>query len=169
MLPNMIKDAVLSIDGFGYAGRVDNITPPKLTRKMEEYTAGGMEGPVEIDFGTELQELTFDCAEESAQILSAFGICDVAGINYRINAAAETDDEACTTNAIEIICRGRAKEIDPGSYQRGDKANMSVSVSVAYYKYSLNGITLVEYDPVNNILITGGVDRREKRRLALKQ
>ena len=36
------------VDGRGYAGRVDEITLPKLTIKTEKHRAGGMDVPVEI-------------------------------------------------------------------------------------------------------------------------
>ena len=36
MLPKIIKDAALSVEGVGYAGIIDNIEWPKLARKVEE-------------------------------------------------------------------------------------------------------------------------------------
>ena len=42
MLPKILKNFSAFVDGRGYAGRVDEITLPKLTIKMEEYRAGGM-------------------------------------------------------------------------------------------------------------------------------
>ena len=37
MLPRILKNFNLFVDGRGYAGRVDEITLPKLTIKTEEF------------------------------------------------------------------------------------------------------------------------------------
>ena len=60
MLPKIIKDAILTVEGRGYAGIIDNIEWPKITRKTDEYRAGGMFGPVDIDLGQEKMELAFE-------------------------------------------------------------------------------------------------------------
>ena len=48
-MPNVLKHFATFIDGTSYVGEVQEITPPKLTRKMEEFRAGGMRLPVDID------------------------------------------------------------------------------------------------------------------------
>jgi len=42
MLPKILKNFNVFVDGRGYAGKIDEITLPKLTIKTEEYRAGGM-------------------------------------------------------------------------------------------------------------------------------
>ncbi len=56
-LPRKLKNMNLFNDGINYAGQVVEITLPKLSRKMEEYRGGGMNGPVQIDLGQEALEL----------------------------------------------------------------------------------------------------------------
>ena len=41
----LLKNINLFIDGRGYAGKVDEFDPPKLTIKTEEFRAGGMDAP----------------------------------------------------------------------------------------------------------------------------
>ena len=36
-MPNVLKHFATFIDGTSYVGEVQEITPPKLTRKMEEF------------------------------------------------------------------------------------------------------------------------------------
>ncbi len=49
MLPKILKNFNVFVDGRGYAGRIDEISLPKLAIKTEEYRAGGMDIPVSID------------------------------------------------------------------------------------------------------------------------
>ncbi|BET34742.1 hypothetical protein wCIFem_11920 [Wolbachia pipientis] len=49
MLPKILKNFNVFVDGRGYAGKIDEITLPKLTIKTEEYRAGGMDITVNID------------------------------------------------------------------------------------------------------------------------
>ncbi len=52
-LPRKLKNFVLFNDGNAYIGEVPEVTLPKLTRKMEDYRAGGMNGSVKLDMGME--------------------------------------------------------------------------------------------------------------------
>ena len=56
-LPRKIKNFTLFNEGLSYLGEVDEVTLPKLTRKTEDWRAGGMGGPIKADFGMEGLEL----------------------------------------------------------------------------------------------------------------
>ena len=45
MIPQILTNLNLYVDGRGFAGRVTEIQLPKLKRKTEEHRAGGMDGP----------------------------------------------------------------------------------------------------------------------------
>lgn len=49
MLQKILKNFNAFVDGRGYAGRIDEISLPKLSIKTEEHRAGGMDIPVAID------------------------------------------------------------------------------------------------------------------------
>ena len=51
MLPKILKNFNVFVDGRGYAGRVDEITLPKLTIKTEEYQGAGMSAPAAAHSG----------------------------------------------------------------------------------------------------------------------
>lgn len=168
MLPKIIKDAILSVDGIGYAGRVENIDWPKLARKMEEYRAGGMNGPVEIDMGGEKLEMSFEAAEQDGELISQYGVCSINGIRFRINASAESDNPDCASDGIEVIGTGRFREIELGSYKGGDVQKTKYAVALATFKYSRNSRTIIDIDYANNIFVVDGVDLLEKRRENLR-
>ncbi len=167
MLPNTIKNFNVFIDGESYLGKAEQVTLPKLTKKMEEYRGGGMNAPVEIDMGSEKMEATFVLREFSREVLLNYSIVDNAGVSLRFKAAAERDDVAEDFDAIEIVIRGRWREIDMGDLKSGDNSTMTVAVAVSYYKYIVNDEDLIEIDSVNMIEKIGGNDRLEKQREAL--
>lgn len=53
MLPKILKNFNVFVDGRGFAGRAEEITLPKLTIKTEEFLGAGMSAPVEVDMGME--------------------------------------------------------------------------------------------------------------------
>ena len=66
MLPQVIKAMNLFADGKGYAAVVEEITPPKISMKTEEFRAGGMDAPIELDTGMEKLECSFTLAKYDA-------------------------------------------------------------------------------------------------------
>lgn len=168
MLPKVIKDAILSVEGIGYAGRVDSLDWPTLARKMEEYRAGGMHGPVEIDMGGEKLEMSFEMPEQDAALLSQFGVCSVNGMRFRINASAESDNPDCDSDGIEVIATGRMTELELGSYKGGDLQTTKYTIAVASFKYSRNGEPIIDIDYANNIFVVDKVDLLKKRRENLR-
>lgn len=168
MLPKVIKDAILSVDGIGYAGRVEDIEWPKLARKMEEYRAGGMHGPVDIDLGGEKLEMSFEASEQDAELIRLYGVCSIGGVRFRINASAESDSPGCDSDGLEVVATGRFNEIELGNYKGGDLQTTKYAVSLATFKYARNGETIIDIDYANNIFVVDKVDLLEKRRENLR-
>ena len=166
-LPKKVKNFNTFLDGESYAGRATEIALPKLARKMEEFDAGGMLGPVDIDMGQEKLESEITLAEFSRKVLETYGVGSADGVQMRFRGAAVNDGTTSETDAIEITMRGRFKEIDMGSVKRGENTEMKLNASLTYYKYTLNGEDIIEIDMVNMICIVNGVDRLEEQREAL--
>lgn len=167
MMPRVLKNFSLIVDGRGYAGRVSELTLPKLTRKTEEYRGGGMAAPVEIDMGMEKLECDFTLKEYSEEILKLWGVTDHAGITVRFKGALESDDAAGTVTPVEIVARGRWRENDAGSWKPGEGTALKVAMACSYFKYAVAGATLIEIDVVNMVEIVNGVDRLAALRAAI--
>ncbi|MCW8966892.1 MAG: phage major tail tube protein [Candidatus Pacearchaeota archaeon] len=166
-LPKKLKNFNGFIDGVGYAGRIIEQTLPKLARKMEEYRAGGMNGPIDVDMGQEKMESEFSIAEFSRDVLLQYGVTGADGVQMRFRGAAVSDSAGSETDAIEVVMRGRFKEIDMGTVKTGEDTPMKVSASLSYYKYVLNDETLIEIDLLNMVEIVGGEDRLKEQREAI--
>ncbi|MBI6358056.1 phage major tail tube protein, partial [Proteus mirabilis] len=50
-LPRKLKNFNLFMNGVNYVGVAEELTLPKITRKLEAYRGGGMNGSVQIDMG----------------------------------------------------------------------------------------------------------------------
>ena len=162
MIPLILKDSQIFIDGHGYAGRAQKVKLPKLSLKTEELWAGGMSGPIEIAMGHEKLEATVELFEWSPKVIELFGNIDHAGTGLRIMAALERDDGSEETVGVEVELRGRVKVIDHGDIEQGKIAPMTAEIAVSYYKYSHDGRELIEID-----MTAPGGDLSAARRAAI--
>lgn len=165
-LPSKLKNFALFVNGISYAGQVTEVTLPKLTRKTEDYRAGGMSGPVESALGMDKLELKWTVAGYIWALLSSWGTTTVSGVLLRFAGALQADDNPEVTS-LEIVVRGYHKEIDFGKAAAGDKTELQVSTAISYYKLSINGVPVIEIDLVNMIEIVDGTDLMADIRTAI--
>lgn len=167
-LPKTLKNFILFIDGDNYAGEVPETTLPKLGIVTEEYRAGGMLGNVDLDMGLEKLEMSFKAGGLLTSVLRQFGIANLSGVQLRFAGAYQADDTGDVMSA-ELVARGRHKEIDYGTAKVGEKTEMSVSSTLTYLKWTIDGNVEIEIDVLNNVFLVNGVDRMAEIRLALGQ
>ncbi|MFV0411130.1 MAG: phage major tail tube protein [Paracoccus sp. (in: a-proteobacteria)] len=165
-LPQKLKNFNLFNDGQNYLGKVTEITLPKLTAKMEEYRAGGMDAPIDVDLGMEKLSMEWTIGGFEAQVLKQFGTLSHNGVGLRFAGALQSEDLE-TVNAIEVTVRGRHSEIDFGTAKPGDDTAKKVTTSISYYKLVMDGETLVEIDIPNMVKNISGKDLLTDVRMAL--
>lgn len=165
-LPSVLKNFNLFNDGNSYMGVAEEVKLPKLTRKTEDFRGGGMNGPVDIDQGQEKLELEFTAAGFLTQVFEQYGTTKVDGVLLRFNGAYQRDDTA-TIQAVEVVVRGRHKEIDPGDAKAGEKGKTTVKSSLSYYKLTVDNKVLVEIDLLNMVEIVNGKDMLAEQRKAI--
>lgn len=163
-LPKKLKSYTCFVDGIGYAGRVAELEPPKLTLKTEEYRGGGMDFPVDVDMGMEKLDATLTFAEYTPEIFARLGLVDgnLTAVTLRGSIQAKGDDEE-----VIIALRGMFKEMDPGTWKAGDDSTLKSVINAHYYKLTISGQDVVEIDLENMIRIINGKDQLASRRKAL--
>lgn len=165
MLPKILKNFNVYVDGRGYAGRVEEVTLPKLTIKTEEYQGGGMTAPVEVDLGLEKLEMEMTFAEYDPELFKLFGLTDGSEVAFTIRGGIQGAGE---TLPVVVNVRGFFKELDFDNWKPSEKASLKCSVACNYYKLSINNSVLIEIDPVNMIRSINGNDQLESMREALQ-
>lgn len=164
-LPKKLKYFNMFFDGDNYFGMVPEITPAKLTKKLEEYQAGGMPVAVAVDMGFDAGALDMDitlCGLD-AGLIKKWGVTTADGMQVRF-AGSYQDDASGEAVACEIQTRGRFSEIDPGSAKVGDDTSHKYSLKNSYYKLTINGEEIVEIDALNMIYNVAGVDILKQHR-----
>ncbi len=165
MIPRVLKNFNLFVDGRGYAGVVEQLTLPKLTTQMEEYRGGGMDAPVEIDLGQEKLEASFQLFEYDPNVMRLWGLADGAATQVTVRGGMRRDGEA----AVAMVCnmRGVIKELDEGDWVAGDKTALSFMMALRYIKITVDGQEVAEVDVVNMVRRVGGADQLESIRAAI--
>lgn len=159
------KNLNLFVDGKGYAGQVEEFSAPKLTSKMEEFRAGGMDAPVELKMGTEKLEASFTLIAYDRSVLALFGVAAGSVVPFVLREALESFDG--TVTAVVHTMRGRIKEIDPGASKSGDKPALQVSCALTYYKLQHGDVVVQEIDVENMVHMVNGTDVLAAQRAAL--
>ncbi|SDK78308.1 hypothetical protein SAMN05661010_00068 [Modicisalibacter muralis] len=167
MLPKILKDFNLFGDGNNWQGMIPSLTPPELGRRMVEYEGGGMDGPIEVDMGATLQEMSW-----TAGGLIVDGLFDTFGspihdaAQLRMTGSYESD-ETGEVVSVEITVRGRHKTIAMGEAAKGDNSTTEVTTTLSYYKLVVDGEEIIEMDKPGYVFKVRGEDRLAKRRQAL--
>ncbi|MEZ6972582.1 MULTISPECIES: phage major tail tube protein [unclassified Aeromonas] len=167
-LPRKLKHLNMFLDGGNWIGVAEDFTPAKLSQKFEAYRGGGMMGAANIHMGLEdgAIDTSFTFGGLEADLVKRMGTPKIDGVTIRFAGSVQRDD----TNevvAVEIVQRGRFKELDRGTLKSGDNSQSKVSMVNTYYKETMNGVDLVEIDLINMIWIVDGVDLMAEHRKAI--
>lgn len=165
-LPRKLKNFALFADGENYMGEVPEVTLPTLTRKMDEYRGGGMNMPVELDYGMEKMEAEIKAAGWFSQMLKSWGAPRADAMLLRFAGAVQADDTGAV-QACEAVMRGRFAEWDPGNAQAGEATEQTYKLAMSYFKLTIDGTVVLEIDAINMIEMVNGEDRMAQVRTAL--
>jgi len=165
-LPSKLKNFNVFNEGQNYMGKVTEVVLPKLTAKVEEYRAGGMDVPIDIDLGMEKMTCEMTLGGYVVQVLKQFGMLRHDAVGLRFAGALQSEDTD-TVIPCEVIMRGRHTEIDFGTAKPGDDTAKKVTSSLSYYKLSINGEEVIEIDAINMVKRIDGKDLMSDVRQAL--
>ncbi len=160
-LPRKLKHLNLFNDGNNWQGIVESLTLPKFTRKYEKYRGGGMPGAVDVDLGLDDGALDTEFSIGGTELLlfKQMGKATVDGIQLRFTGSIQRDDTG-EVQAVELVVRGRHKEVDSGEWKTGESNTTKVTSTNSYAKLTINGEVLYEVDLINMVEIGDGVRAR---------
>ncbi|MNB98711.1 Phage tail tube protein FII [compost metagenome] len=167
-LPRKLKHLNQFLDGENWIGVAEEYTPAKLTMKLEAYRGGGMPGAAHINMGLDDSALDteFTFGGYEAALFKKQHQAKIDGVMLRFAGSFQRDDTG-QVSAVEIVQRGRIKELDSGTLKTGDNTQQKATMVNTYYKVTIDGEDLVEIDLINMIWKVGGEDLMEEHRKAI--
>lgn len=165
MIPQILSNANLFVDGVSFNGDVPSMTLPKLVIKTDEYRGGGMAGSIEMDMGLDKMEASFVTNGVRRESLKWFGLADQTACNAVFRASFKGLKGAITP--VIATVRGMLKEVDLGDWKPGDKAEIKHAMALTYYKLEVDGRVVYEIDMINAVRVIDGVDQLAAERSAL--
>lgn len=165
MIPEVLTNTNLFVDGTSFAGDVPSFTPPKVTIKTEEFRGGGMAGAIDMDMGVEKLEASFVTTGMRREALKFFGLADQTACNAVFRGSFK--GQKGKTKAVIATVRGMLKEVDSGDWKAGEKAEIKHALTLTYYKLEVDGRLIYEIDMVGAVLVIDGVDQLASMRADL--
>ncbi|MGK3732511.1 phage major tail tube protein [Escherichia coli] len=165
-MPRKLKLMNVFLNGYSYQGVAKSVTLPKLTRKLENYRCAGMNGSGPVDLGLDDDALSMEWSLggfPDSVIWELYAATGVDAVPIRFAGSYQRDDTGETV-AVEVVMRGRQKEIDTGEGKQGEDTESKISVVCTYFGLTMDGKELVEIDTINMIEKVNGVDRLEQHR-----
>lgn len=83
-------------------------------------------------------------------IWELYAATGVDAVPIRFAGSYQRDDTGETV-AVEVVMRGRQKEIDTGEGKQGEDTESKISVVCTYFRLTMDGKELVEIDTINMI------------------
>lgn len=163
MLPRKLQNFGVFVDGRSQIGRCTEATLPTLSLDTEEYKAGGMDAPVDLEKGMAKLDAQWTMAEYNPETIKLFGLFSAGTVVVFRGALQRQGEEAVP---FEVRMTGGIKEInrDPLST---DGSKMMLSANIQTYVEIIDGETVVDIDILNMKRIIGGVDQLASQRAAL--
>lgn len=159
----ILKNFNVYVDGRGYAGNADEVQLPTLNVTGEDYRAGGMDAPVEIDMGMDKLEATITLSKWENHIDKLFRSPGYIPLTFR--GALESADG--TVKACVVKMLGKVHGITPDAATPGSKATRAYRVPLVSYSYTIDGEVIHDIDVRNMKCVIGGVDRLAAQRKAV--
>lgn len=164
MLPRILKNLTLYIDGVNMVGRVLSVTLPELSLVEEEYRGGGMDAAVDQDMGMNKLDMSFSLGEYSTEAILQFGLFS-ASTRITMRGAVQRQGEPAV--AAVVHAQGMFKNITRDEMTPGANSTMQITANLNLYQELLAGQELINIDVINMKRIIGGVDRLADQRAAL--
>lgn len=167
-LPKKLKHMNLFNNGVSYVGQCPSVTLPKLSRKLEAFRAGGMDGPVKVDLGhgDDGIQMEWTLGGWELTVLRQYGAVKVDGAMLRWAGSVQRDDTE-EVSAVEVVVRGRHEEIDFGDSKPGEDTEQKITTTCTYYKLSIDGNVEIEIDLLNFVFVVNGKDMLAEHRKAI--
>jgi len=144
------------VDGVGKLGTTEKCETPKIEKIMEKFRGGGMLGTRQIALGFKEFEWGVTYSSYDPQVIRQAGLFSKKSITLSNTAALDGDGGA--KHVVSLTCRGQFMTVDPGSWEGGKLAKLTVKASLDALKLSIDGVTIYDIDVEANKYVFDGTD-----------
>lgn len=148
----------------GFAGVINELTPPELNMKTADHQSGGMDAPVKVEMGMEALTAKFVMATIVQEVFTAMGFAQGGPISLIARGALKRHEEV---TPVTLTMRGNITKNSISPWKRGDDTTNSFEVDLTYIRADLGSFNLYEIDTMNLIRSFGGVDQLAAVRAAI--
>ena len=164
-LPRQLKGFTAFINGEDKYGILIDISRPKISRKTEDYTPGGVMTEMTTVHGFDKLEMEITAKGYEADMLKSMS-STIGGTLIRYQGALQQEDVE-GYQELKGEARGRIIEADPGNDKQNEGGEHKFKISLVYWKETLDGEAILEFDVLGNKAIFGDKDERTGLRKAL--
>ncbi len=163
-MPKKLFDMNMFVNGTSMIGKAEEVTPPKLSMKLEEYRGAGMPGSASVFMGLDsgALDLEFTLGGLETTVLSQM-YTSISAVQLRF-AGSFLDDATGNTVGCEIQVRGRLTELDWGSAKPGENTQHKYTMKNTYCRVTIADEVFFEADILNSKLQAYGRDIMEAHR-----
>jgi len=159
---DILKYLNLTVDGRGYAGKIEEYNAPDLTLATEDFRGGGMDAPIDIEVGMEKLACSFVLTSYDADVLALWGVSEGSLVQLTARGSLESLDG--TKTAVVHKMHGKLLSLARGTWGAGAKPSLTVNIGLRYYKEIHGQRVTSEIDVINMVRITNGVDQLAEHR-----
>lgn len=157
-IPKLLVDYAWYADGQGKIGQATSVKLPNFQKVMEEFTAGGMAGHINIDMGLfELMQSTVTMAEYDPQIIKLMRFRNGEERSFTFRGALAGRGVA---ESLVVKMTAQMSGFDPEAIERKKQNTLELTLDISTIKMERNGEVLLDIDIEGGKSIVGGVDMR---------
>lgn len=159
---DILKYLNLTVDGRGYAGKIEEYNAPDLTLTTEDFRAGGMDAPIDIEMGMEKLTCSFVLTSYDADVLALWGVKKGGGVQFTARGSLESLDGS--NKAVIHNMTGTVLSVARGTWGSGNKPSLTITLTLTFYRETHDGRVLHEIDVPNMIRVVDGTDQLAEHR-----
>lgn len=158
MIQDQLRDFILYNGADKMVGRIESFTPPTLEVMKEDMRFAGMDTSMPVDMGMVALEATWITSGIDKGMYGAFGLMNGLRTSVIVRAAL-VDPVTGIAKPVQHKLVGNITKLEPAAYQVGQKAGITVSMSLVFYEVMHSGLPITTIDVINGIRIINGVDQ----------
>ena len=156
---NRITNANCYLNGGSLLGQVKEMDAPEVKFKMAEHGAIGLVGSIELPSGIDKLEGKIRWNSLYVDVLKTLSNPFTSvKLQFRANIDQYQAGGIVAQIPVVIYMTAQMKGVPAVNFKQHDNAEVETTFGATYYKLTIGGVDVVEYDAFANIYKVAGVD-----------